>query len=228
MRLPATTYRYGRNQDRRGSNANVSPHCFTVHPVMGGETYHYAHLTAHCLSLVTLEEGYDKARIPQSRGFDLIRPASTRLRPSLDAQRSSTGKEGRHGTVLRVISPSHLRCRHGAQGWPAIPGARRYRHSYRDRQKHHLKAPSALASSYPIKKAGQDPTRGHGQQARHQFKAQCQTIQDSQRRDQHLKQSSLYFFPFETWARRPLSQACNPYASTSVQGNTKLSPPCWT
>jgi hypothetical protein len=84
MRTPATTYRHGRNQDRRGSNADVSPHCFTAHPVMGGETCHYTHLTAHCLSLVTLEEGYDKARIPQSRGFDLIRLASTRLRPSLD------------------------------------------------------------------------------------------------------------------------------------------------
>jgi hypothetical protein len=31
---------------------------------------------------------------------------------------------------------------------------------------------------------------------------------------------SVLFFSFETWARCPLSQACNPYASTSVQGNT--------
>jgi hypothetical protein len=192
MRLPATTYRHGRNQDRRRSNADVSPHCFNAHPVMGGETCHYAHLTAHCLSPVTLEEGYDEARIPQSRGFDLIRPASTRLRLSLDAQHSSTGREGRHGTVLRVISLSHPRCHHGAQGWPAIPGARCYRHSYRDQQKHHLKAPRPLASSYPIK--GQALLQGEEQQARHQSKAQCRAIQDSHHRDQHLKQSSLYPF----------------------------------
>jgi hypothetical protein len=38
----------------------------------------------------------------------------------------------------------------------------------------------------------------------------------------------LFLFSFETWARRPLSQACNPYASTSVQGNTNLSHPRWT
>jgi hypothetical protein len=113
MRLPATTYRHGRNQDRRGSNAGVSPPCFTAHPVMGGETCHYTHLTVDCLLPVTLEKGYDKARIPQSQGFGLIRPASTRPRPSLDAQRSSTGKEGRRGTVLRVISPSHPQRHHG-------------------------------------------------------------------------------------------------------------------
>jgi hypothetical protein len=36
----------------------------------------------------------------------------------------------------------------------------------------------------------------------------------------------LSFFPlFETWARRPLSHAYNPYTSTSVQGNTNFFPP---
>jgi hypothetical protein len=85
IRLPTTTYRYGRDQDRRGSNTGVSPHCFTAHPVMGGETCHYTHLTVHCLPSVTLEGGYDKARIPQSQGFDLIHPTLTLPRPSLDA-----------------------------------------------------------------------------------------------------------------------------------------------
>jgi hypothetical protein len=48
MRLPATIYRHGHSHDRRGSSASVSPHFFTAHPVMGGETYHCAHLTTHC------------------------------------------------------------------------------------------------------------------------------------------------------------------------------------
>jgi hypothetical protein len=35
----------------------------------------------------------------------------------------------------------------------------------------------------------------------------------------------VLFTLFETWARRPLSHACNPYTSTSVQGNTNFFPP---
>jgi hypothetical protein len=104
MRLPATTYRHGCNQDRRGSNAGISPHCFTAHSVMGGETCHYTHLTVHCLSPVTLEGGSDKARIPQSRGFGLIRLASTRPRPSLDA---SIVRQGRKAGVARCSGSFH-------------------------------------------------------------------------------------------------------------------------
>jgi hypothetical protein len=152
MRLPAPTYQHGCNQDRRGSNAGVSPHCFTAHLVMGGETCHYAHLTVHCLSSVTLEGGYDKGRIPRSRGFGLIHLVSTRPRPNLDALHSSTGKEGRYGTVLRVISSSHPRRHHGVRGWPAILRARRYNRSYRDRQNITSRLPGDLASSYPIKR----------------------------------------------------------------------------
>jgi hypothetical protein len=100
MRLPASTYRYGRNQDRRGSNAGVNPHCFTAHHVMGGESCHCTHLTVHCLPSITLEGGYDKTHTPQSRGFGLIRLTSTRPRPNLDAQHSSKGKEGRYGPAL--------------------------------------------------------------------------------------------------------------------------------
>jgi hypothetical protein len=44
----------------------------------------------------------------------------------------------------------------------------------------------------PYKRAGQDPTKRR--EARHQSKAQYQAIQNSQHRDQHLKQSSLYSF----------------------------------
>jgi hypothetical protein len=146
---------------------------------------------------------------------------SVRPRPGLDAQHSSTGKEGRHGAALRVISPSHPQRRHDAQGWPAIPGARRYRHSYRDRQKHHLKALSTLASSYPIK--GQA-------RALQQRTSKTKVQKPSARLPPQRSTSQAIIFVllsslFETWARRPLSQACNPYTSTSVQGNTKLSPP---
>jgi hypothetical protein len=162
MLLPTPTYRHGRNQDRRGSNAGVSLHCFTAHPVMGGETRHYTHLTVHYSPSVTLEEGYDKARIPQSRRFDLIHPVSTRPRPSLDAQHGSTGKEGRYGTALRVISPFHPLRHHGVQGWPAIPRARRYSHLNRVRQNITSRLLGILASSNPIK----GPARTHGRQAR--------------------------------------------------------------
>jgi hypothetical protein len=155
MRLPVSTNRHGHNQDRRGSNVGVSPHCFTAHPVMGGETCHYAHLTVHCLSPVTLEEGYDRARTPQSRGFGLIHPISTRPQPGLDAQHSSTEKEGRYGTALRVISPSRPQCRHGVQGWPAIHRARRYSRSYRGRQNITSRLPGLLS---PYKRAGRGST----------------------------------------------------------------------
>jgi hypothetical protein len=151
MRLPATTYRHGCNQDRRGNNASVSPHCFTTHLVMGGENRHCTHLTVHCTSPVTLEGGYDKARTPQSLGFGLIRPVSTRPRPNLDAPHSSTGKEVWHGTALRVISASRPLRHRGVQGWPSIPRARRYSHLNRDRQNIFSRLPVVLASSRPIK-----------------------------------------------------------------------------
>jgi hypothetical protein len=151
MRLPTTTNRYGHNQDQRGSNAGISLHYFTAHPVMGGESCHYTHLTVHYSSPVTLEGGYDKARIPQSRGFSLIRPVSTRPRPNLDAPHSSTGKEGQHGTALRVTSSSHPLRHHGIRGWPPIPRARHYSPLNRVRQNITSRLVGVLASSYPIK-----------------------------------------------------------------------------
>jgi hypothetical protein len=38
IRLPTTSYRHGYSCDRRGNNTYVSPHFFTVHPGMGGES----------------------------------------------------------------------------------------------------------------------------------------------------------------------------------------------
>jgi hypothetical protein len=160
MRLPAPTYRHGRNQDRRGSSAGVSPHCFTAHPVMGGESCHCTHLTVHCLSSITLEGEYDKARTPQFRGFGLIHLVSTRPQPNLDAQHSSTGKEGRYGTVLRVISSSHPLRHRGVRGWPSIPGARRYSPLNRVRQNITSRLPGVPASSYPIKGPARTLQRG--------------------------------------------------------------------
>jgi hypothetical protein len=191
----------------------------------GGETGYYTHLTLHCLLPVTLERGYDKACIPRSRGFSLIRPASTRPRPSLDAQHSSTGKKGRRGTVFRVISPSHPRRHHGVQGWPAIPGARRYSHSYRDRQNITSRLPGVLASSYPIK--GHVRTLQGDTDSRQDTspKPSASNPRLPTQRSTSQAITCTLFSLFETWAHRPLSQACNPYTSTSVQGNTKLSPP---
>jgi hypothetical protein len=54
--------------------------------------------------------------------------------------------------VLQVFSPSYPRRHHGVQGWPAIPGARRHSHSYRDRQNIVSRLPDALAPSHPIKR----------------------------------------------------------------------------
>jgi hypothetical protein len=121
MQSPTTTYRHGCTRGRRGNNTSVSPHCLTAHPVMGGEKRHCTHLTSHCTSLVTLEGRYDKVRTPRFQGFGLIRSASTRPRPSLDPQHSVTGKEGRYGTTLRVIStPRPLRHHVPKDGLPFL------------------------------------------------------------------------------------------------------------
>jgi hypothetical protein len=190
MRLPATTYRHGHNQDRRGSNAGVSPHCFTAHPVMGGETCHYTHLIVHCLSLVTLEEGYDKAGIPQSRGFDLIRPASTQ--PRRPAQFNKEGRPAWHGAPghFTVSSPASPRC-------PGIAGHSRgtsLQSLPQGSTKHHLKAPQCPGLLLPYKKGSPGPYKGTRTRGKTQVQGQVPAIQDPQHRDQHLKQSSFVLF----------------------------------
>jgi hypothetical protein len=77
MRLPATIYRHGYSRDQRGSNTGVSPHFLP--PIPGWEVKPVTMLTLpHTVSSPTaLEEGYDKVRTPRSRGFGLIRLAST-------------------------------------------------------------------------------------------------------------------------------------------------------
>jgi hypothetical protein len=104
MRLPATIYRHGHNRDRRGSNARVSPHFFTAHPVMEGETCHYAHLTTHCFIA-----NHPRGRIrqgpystiseirPYLSGLD---PAST---PSADRQERKADVAQDSGSFHRLI-----------------------------------------------------------------------------------------------------------------------------
>jgi hypothetical protein len=93
----------------------------------------------------------------------------------------------------------------------------------------HLRAPQRPGLLLPYKRAGQGSITGtedNEQQITHKSQAKCQALQGSSAEinisSNHLcTLSSL----FETWVRGPLSQACNPYTSTSVQENTKLSPP---
>jgi hypothetical protein len=81
----------------------------------------------------------------------------------------------------------------------------------------------------PYKRAGQGSTmetEDNEEQTTHKSQAKCQALQGSST-EINISSNHLctLFSLFETWARRPLSQACNPYTSTSVQGNTKVSPP---
>jgi hypothetical protein len=191
MRLPATTYRHGHNQDRRGNNTGVSPDCFTAYPVMGGESRHCTHLTVHYLSPVTLEGGYDKARIPQSRDSAL----SLRPRPGLDAQYSSTRKEGRYGTALRVISSTHP-LRHGTQGWPTTPGHVATVTSTRidktsPQGSRRLGLPSPYKKGRPGLYNGQRTTSNKPHTSQ---KPSSDSLKELLNRDQHLKQSPLYLF----------------------------------
>jgi hypothetical protein len=142
---------------------------------------------------ITLEGGYDKARIPRSQRFGLIRPTSTQPRPGLDVQRWSIGKKDRRGTGLRVISPSRPQRHHGVQGWPAIPGAHRYSHLYRDRQNFTSRHPGAPASSYPIK--GQARAL-QGNQSKTRARSQALASKGIHPTDQHLKQPPLYSLIF--------------------------------
>jgi hypothetical protein len=63
----------------------------------------------------------------------------------------------------------------------------------------------------PYKKAGQGEPKGGRKNTKHHGK--------------NAKQPSFSFFSLRLGARHPLSPACNPYTSTSVQGNTNLSSP---
>jgi hypothetical protein len=79
---------------------------------------------------------------------------STRPRPGLDPASTyhrSAGRKGRCGIGLGVFSPSRPLRHQGVQGWPAIPGARRYSHLHRDRQNFTSKAPRRPCLLLPYK-----------------------------------------------------------------------------
>jgi hypothetical protein len=166
---------------------------------------------------VTLEGGYDKVRTPQSRGFSLIRPSSTCPRPGLDpasTHRRSAERKGRHGTGLRVFSPSHPLRHHGVKGWPAIPRTRRYNHLHKDRQNFTSRHPGVPVSSYPIKGQARALQEKGATNERTRQDTSQKTRSNEQRHTTHRSTSqaiSLYsHFPFETWARFPLSQLVTP------------------
>jgi hypothetical protein len=224
MQLPTTTYRHGRNQGRRGNNTGVSSHCFTAHPVMEGEKRHCTHLTAHCTSLVTLEGGCDKVRTPRFQGFGLIRSASTRPRPGLNP--ASTPDTAQQGTkdgmawhtgsfqrfVLYDVTMS-------GDGPPFLGHVATVISTGIDKTSFQDPHCLGLLSSY--KRRGPGSTTGDGRT----------TDNEPRTRSRSTSQAIILYFLFllfETWAHRPLSQACNPYANTSVQGNTKSPLPRWT
>jgi hypothetical protein len=123
---------------------------------MGGETCHCAHLTTHCLSPINLEGGYDKARIPRSRRFGLIRPASTQPRRPALFDRKERPTWHRAPGHFTISSPTSPRCPGMAgHSWstplqPLLQGS----------TTHHLKTPRCPGLPLPYKRAGQGSTRG--------------------------------------------------------------------
>jgi hypothetical protein len=138
---------------------------------------------------------------------------STHPRHGLDPASTyhrSAGRKGRRGTGLEVFSLSRPLRHHGVRGWPAIPGACRYNHIYRDRQNFTSRLPRRPGLLLPYKRVGQGSTRRDGR-SKTQARSQAQISKGTQPTDQHLKQSTLYsHFSFETWARFPLSQLVTP------------------
>jgi hypothetical protein len=124
---------------------------------------------------------------------------SARPRPGLDLASTyhrPVGRKGRRVTGLGVFSPSRPLRHHGVRGWPAIPGARRYSHLYRDRQNFTSRLPRRPGLLLPYKRIGQGSIRGDGQS---KTQARSQVSKGTQPIDQHLKQSPLYsHFSFET------------------------------
>jgi hypothetical protein len=160
MSLPATIYRHGYNHDRRGSNAGVSPHFFTAHPMMGGETCHCAHLTTHCFIA-----NHPRGRIrqgpysmiseirPYPSGLD---PASTQpRRPTLfdRKERPMWHRTSGHFTVSSPTSPRSPEMADHSWSTPLQP-------LLQGSTTHHLKTPRCPGLPLPYKRAGQGSTRG--------------------------------------------------------------------
>jgi hypothetical protein len=154
MRLPTTTYRHGYGQDRRGNNTRVRSHCFTAHPVMGGETRHYTYLTAHCSPSITLEEDKTKPALRDIGDSAL----SIRPRPGLDpaptldlVQRTVWHDALGH---FAILSPTTSGC----PGMASHSQGTSLQSTQQESIRHHLKAPRRLGLPSPYKRAGQGST----------------------------------------------------------------------
>jgi hypothetical protein len=143
-----------------------------------------------------------------------------RPRPGLDPTSTldtvqRQGRDGmarRSGSLRRLVSHNAMVSRDGR------PFPEHVATLNKNRQNITSKLPVVLASSRPIK--GQARVLREGGTRDNERRKTRNNSQDTP------VQSPLSSFPFfETWARRPLSHACNPYTSTSVQGNTNFSLP---
>jgi hypothetical protein len=127
---------------------------FTAHARMGGENLSL-YTPYRTLFFHRSPSREDTIRsIPHDLGDSAL---STHPRPSLDPASTyhrSTGRKGRRGTGLEVFSLSYPLHHHGVRGWPAIPGARRYGHLYRDRQNFTSRLPRRPGLLLPYKRVG--------------------------------------------------------------------------
>ena len=117
MRLPTTTYRHGCDQDRRGNNARVRSHCFTTHPMMGGEN-----VTVPTLPRTVYHRSPSREDKTRSVLRDIGDSAlSIRSRPGLDPTSTlgtvqRQGKDGmarRSGSFRRLVSHDAMVSRDG-------------------------------------------------------------------------------------------------------------------
>jgi hypothetical protein len=117
MWLPTTTYRHGCDQDQRGNNASVRSHCFTTHPMMGGETVTVP--TVPCTVYHRSPSREDKTRpVLRNLGDSAL---SIRSRPGLDPTSTlgtvqRKGKDGmawRSGSFRRLVSHDAMVSRDG-------------------------------------------------------------------------------------------------------------------
>jgi hypothetical protein len=156
MQPTTTSYHHDYNSNRRGSSTGVKSYFLLPIPGWEVKTYHYTHHTMHYFAI-----DHPRGRIRQGPYSTIsgIRPYPPILDLASTCHRSARRK-GRRGTGLGVFSPSRSLCHHGVQGWPAIPGARRYSHLHRDRQSFTSKAPRRPCLLLPYKRAGRGSTRG--------------------------------------------------------------------
>jgi hypothetical protein len=159
MQSPTTSYHHGYNSYRRGSSTGVKSYFLLA--ILGWEvkTCRCTHHTVH----------YFTTDHPRGRIRQVLYPTISGIRsypPVLDLASTyhrSAGRKGRRGTGLGVFSSSRPLRHHGVQGWPAIPGARRYSHFHRDRQNFTSKASQRPCLLLPYKRAGRGSTTGDEQ-----------------------------------------------------------------